>query len=384
MYRSRFRVWKRKHEKTVSDVSVRMRHTSSTTIYTNRANRHVIDRMLQAGESKWYAAHKKRYEQDCIELSAIDNAPPEGQHINNTDMYRFIVEVKRKKKRDQIQCRISSYENREYVSVWSDMTCQLYNKNDNQVGRLVVSNRIIGRPTEQYFIDPDRCSKCKTQYVFNNITNINVCPSCGYTRDVLFISEDNSQDTLVTKDPGTGSVNAAEKTTTDYHYVRSPLYRRYLSQFSTDAPPIPTEIMRVLYKYLSNIHLQNSIRCRPTPVANILRTHGFSKWANMSIRITKVFNGEPVPSIPTDLIERLVHRFDLIFHAASARKQKLPSFDFITNILLRIEGRVDLAQSFALQKTRTVLRKIYKDLSRVIDYIRDKDDTVQWENMPIF
>jgi len=118
---------------------------------------------------------------------------------------------------------------------------------------------------------------------------------------------------------------------------------------------------RVLYRYLSNIHLQNSIRCRPTPVGNILRTHGFPKWANIAIRITKLFNGEPISVLPDALVERLVERFDVIFRESSKRKRKLPSFEFITNILLR---RPDLASSFALYKTRVVLRRIAADLYR--------------------
>jgi len=181
-----------------------------------------------------------------------------------------------------------------------------------------------------------------------------------YNVALLFISEDNSQDVLVTKDPNTGS-SVASKAHSDYHYIRSPLYRRYLGPFGETVPVVPTGVMRVLYRYLSNIHLQNSIRCRPTPVGNILRTHGFPKWANIAIRITKLFNGEPISVLPDALVERLVERFDVIFRESSKRKRKLPSFEFITNILLR---RPDLASSFALYKTRVVLRRIAADLYR--------------------
>jgi hypothetical protein len=190
---------------------------------------------------------------------------------------------------------------------------------------------------------------------------------------------------LVTKDPNTGS-SSVTKATSEYHYVRSPLYRRYLSQFGDDVPVIPTEIMRVLYRYLSNIHLQNSIRCRPTPVGNILRTHGFAKWSSLAIRITKIFNGEPVPVIPKETINRLVERFETIFHEASRHKKKLPSFEFITNILLRIEGRSDLAASFALHKTRSVLRRISAELTSLIENVKLSNNTtsLQWDNVPIF
>jgi hypothetical protein len=117
-----------------------------------------------------------------------------------------------------------------------------------------------------------------------------------------------------------------------------------------------------------------------------LRTHGFTKWSSLSIRITKIFNGEPVPVIPKETIDRLVARFDIIFRVASKQKKKLPSFEFITNILLRIEGRRDLACSFALHKTRAVLRRIAANLTELIQYIQenDPDPLLQWVNVPIF
>lgn len=290
-----------------------------------------------------------------------------------------------KKQLIKLQDEISVYESGQYKTNWDLRTRQLYKRKDQHVARLVLSNSIMGRPTESFFSDPDRCTYCHMFYVFDSVTNVHTCPRCGYTVDTLFISEDNSQDVLVTKDPNTGS-SVLNRQTSDYHYIRSPLFKRYLSQFGEDVPVIPTEIMRVLYRYLSNIHLQNSIRCRPTPVGNILRTHGFAKWSSLSIRITKIFNGEPVPIIPKKTIDRLVERFDTIFREASKQKKKLPSFEFITNILLRIEGRGDLAASFALHKTRSVLRRIANELTGLIDQVRMNavDQSMSWENIPVF
>jgi len=121
-------------------------------------------------------------------------------------------------------------------------------------------------------------------------------------------------------------------------------------------------------------------------MGNILRTHGFPKWANFSIRITKLFNGEPIPVISTPMLDRLVLRFELIFQEATKQRQKLPSFEFITNILLRVEGRPDLANSFALHKTRTVLRRITTDLSKLILAIQKdpRSSELSWVKMPVF
>jgi predicted Zn-ribbon and HTH transcriptional regulator len=371
MYRSRFRCRKDTGQTKEDTLN------TSTTIYTNRSNRYVIDRMLDVGKRKWESSAQETYEESRREIDDLEKC------VINPGLSYF-VDMSRKNKRLKVLHEITaSYESQGHEKKWYFMTNQLYQKSDNHVGRLVLSNRIMGRPTENFYMDPDTCSTCMIFFVFNQVTNIHVCPKCGLTKDVLFISEDKSQDVLVTKDPNTGTSDTI-KPVSDYHYIRGPLYRRYLSQFAADAPVVPISVMRVLYKYLSNVHLQNSIRCRPTPVANILRTHGFPKWANCSVRITKLFNGEPVPCIPIELLNRLVNRFDLIFQEASTRKKKLPSFEFITNILLRVEGRDDLAQSFGLHKTRNVLRRIFTELCDVIRCVSQTSQEFTWDHLPEF
>ena len=375
MYRSRFRTWKKG-----DSVQHANNSKQKTTIYTNRSNCHVIDRMLENGKTKWIEEKTKQYTKNKQELISLTNTPISIPHVGgDTHLSKFVDEMKRSKRIRELKHDICKYESDHHLIEWENMLLHIYNKKDQHVGRLVIANRIMNRPTETFYMDPDKCSTCNEYYSFDNVINVNICKRCGYTVEVLFISEDNSQDVLVNKDPGTGSTQTADKSTTEYQYIRSPLYRRYLNQFSEDVGPIPVEIMRVLYKYLSTIHFQNSIRCRPTPVSNILRQQGFPKWANMSIRISKVFNGEPIPILSRELIGRLVERFEIIFDESSRQKQKLPSFEFITNILLRIEGEIELAQSFALQKTRTVLRKIFNDLSIIIDTIRKRDDKFNWE-----
>jgi predicted Zn-ribbon and HTH transcriptional regulator len=375
MYRSRFRCNKKSATPT--------QRGSKTTIYTNRSNRHVIDRMLDLGKKRHEQLLQTEYATDLTEIERLDNQLVELEMNNRHEITFFTMRRMLEKKHAMLKQRTKVFESGDYLTHWNTKTQQLYKRKDHHVGRLVISNRIMGRPTESFYTDPDKCNKCGVFYTFDNVTNVHTCTQCGFTVDVLFISEDNSQDVLVTKDPNTGS-SVATKPQSDYHYIRSPLYKRYLSQFSENVPVIPTEVMRVLYRYLSNIHLQNSIRCRPTPVGNILRTHGFSKWANLAIRITKLFNGDPIPVIPSEVIERLVLRFDVIFRESSRQKQKLPSFEFITNILLRIEGRPDLASSFALHKTRIVLRRIANDLYKLIEHTKEESSDLTWDNVPVF
>jgi predicted Zn-ribbon and HTH transcriptional regulator len=339
--------------------------------------------MLDIGKKRYEQMGKATYDQDRQASVELETALAEHELSNRGQIDFFTKRRILERKRGTQLDRIKIYQSGEYARRWEAMTRGLYKRKDHHIGRLVISNRIMGRPTESFFTDPDKCKRCGIFYIFDHVTNIHTCTKCGYSIDVLFISEDNSQDVLVTKDPNIGS-SSGSKTPSDYHYIRSPLYKRYLGQFGEDVPVIPTEVMRVLYRYLSNIHLQNSIRCRPTPVGNILRTHGLAKWANLSIRITKLFNGEPIPLIPVEMIDRLVLRFDLIFRESSRQKQKLPSFEFITNILLRIEGRPDLSVAFALHKTRSVLRRIAGDLYKLIDLVKLSDSGLTWDNLPVF
>jgi hypothetical protein len=186
-------------------------------------------------------------------------------------------------------------------------------------------------------------------------------------RFVLFSVDDSSKDVLVTKDPVSGmdvSPDVHQKTTTggpgvsgcEYQYLRIPLYRKYLGQFE-DSVNIPMDVMRILYRYLSNIHLQNSIRCRPTPVGNILKQNGYSKWSNFSVRISKAFNGEPIPILSPDLIDKLSERFGVIFKASIGKKHKLPCFEYLTHVLLLCEKEPNLAESFVLHKSPATNRK---------------------------
>ena len=372
MYRSRFR----------SKSAPYNPNEIRSTMYTNRMNHNVIDRMLDTAKRNYLQSIQSTYLTNLTLLQSLDAelvALEQQTQLMNYFTHKHQLEQRRAAIAKQLRVHSTGRDTRH----WDRMTNALYHKNTDHIGRLVLCTRILGRQTEKFLIDQNRCVHCNVLYTFDNVTNVHVCQTCGRTVDVLFINEDTMSETQYVADMQMTGTSVSKST--EYNYVRSPLYRRYLSQFGEDLPGIPLEVMRVLYKYLSNIHLQNSIRCRPTPVTNILRTHGFTKWAACAMRITKMFNGEPIPMLSLTLIDRLVERFELIFTVATAQKHKLPSFEFITHILLYLEGHADLAQSFVLHKTRVVLRRIAADLYTLIDTV--KTSTTQnlvWENLPCF
>ena len=373
MYKSRFRCRMRKS-------NTYAEQESCTTIYSNRTNHHVIKRMLDTSRIRYMSMHHTSNQANILKLAELQQnsecvmVNSIGYHVRT----RMVED-----RRNELHRSIQAYALGEHETTWDTKTTQLYQRHTDNLEKLVISNNIVGRPVEKFYTDPEKCPLCMVFFVFDHITNINSCTGCGYTTNVLFVTEDNSKDEIVTKDPNACIGPLVVRAVSDYRYIRSPLYRKYLLQFSEDIKPIPIDVMRVLYKYLSNIHLQNSIRCRPTPVSNILRSHGFIQWSSHAIRISKMFNGDPIPMLSPIMINKLVDRFDIIFNESNKLKMKLPSFEFLTNILLRFECRIDLAHSFSLHKSRVVSRRILSDLMNIVNNI-GVDTTYNWSNVPVF
>jgi hypothetical protein len=321
--------------------------------------------MIDVGEKKHNSFLSRECEKNVINLKLLETSSSSAI----SSVRCRIDQVNRERKINRLRRQIREYRSGSSMKYWMLQAKELRQKESSQISRLVYTNRLLGRPPEVYFSDPDRCQGCDSICTFLQWSSQNICLSCGLVRFVLFSVDDASKDILVTKDPmsgvdvsGDSKSNATNHRDTgggpgcEYQYLRIPLYRKYLGQFE-DSVTIPMDVMRILYRYLSNIHLQNSIRCRPTPVGNILRQNGFSKWANFSVRISKSFNGEPIPILSPELIDRLAERFGIIFKASIGTKHKLPCFEYLTHILLLCERRPDLAQSFVLHKSPITNRK---------------------------
>ena len=364
--------------------------------YKNRSNPHVIKRMLSCGQlattrhsstdsEKWSALITDTDHQ----LSALDPG-----HISYGVDRAWLLRA-----RAQYTRSLSSVPHN-MVTMWSQRAAILSatTSTKNNMGRLVMASSLLARPGEVFYSNELCCSECNHPFKFDTKTHVRACVVCGVARKVLFLAEDRSQDSLVAKAPlsiPTTVSPAADHgdgggTKSRSMYLRSPLFRKFLSQFSDDAPVIPVEVMRTLYQYLSNIHLQTSVRCRPTPIAAILRANGHATCAHTSVLISKVFNGEPVPVIPADLIEKIVHRFDIIFHVANRAsqhkaKKKIPPFEFLAHVFLYIEGKRDLAVGFSVHKSRNVLLKTFDQFTSILeDVVKSDINDIVWEPLPIY
>ena len=174
------------------------------------------------------------------------------------------------------------------------------------------------------FIDRDLCTECGTELITLSQESMNICPNtdCGASEHLIYCTSDFIQNTE----------------TKNSQYERGPLYRKYLSQFHEHTLDPPKEVINVVYKHLSRVHMMLSTRVKPTPIAQILRQENLQKWAPMAFRIAKMINQEPIVKLSTEMIDRLVAKFDKInsvFNQTKCKtRKKTMNFEYVTKQML--------------------------------------------------
>jgi hypothetical protein len=147
-------------------------------------------------------------------------------------------------------------------------------------------------------------------------------------------------------------------------------YNTYLLQFAPDACQIPKEVFKLLSMCFASIHVLSSLRCRPVPVQKILKENNRQDLIPHAVRISKLFNAEPIPILPHALIARLVHRWHEIRDAANeipAIKSLPAGFEMLTHVFLLAENRPDLANAFATHKTHNISATQTQRLCQLIE-----------------
>ncbi len=275
-------------------------------------------------------------------------------------------------------------------------------------------------PASECIIDPDRCFECGQPYRAKIATSTNTCLKCRIVQKVIYPAEDNQSDLLSQRNQktpwfsetnlataesgppkkkqcrrnGPSSCNSSSSIPNVHSNVITPsdrrlAYRRYISQFAEDAEDIPEWVFNILYEDFNNIHMLNSLKCRPTSVHNTLKLYSADnenllQYVSQSIRIARIFNAEPIPCFPLPLIEKMVQRFEDVSLCAGSIENfgKLPSFEMLTHMFLRAENRDDLAIIFFLNKA-SVLKTASTKLHQLILACAASDKTkASWENIP--
>lgn len=228
--------------------------------------------------------------------------------------------------------------------------------------------RNINGTVQPKFVNIDNCPQCGTNYTVLATACIVICPNeqCGFTTKHL------------QPEPETDSYEKAATV-----HERGPLYRKFLMQFHPDAPDPTDEVIRVVRHELAKVHTLLPSKVKPTPIAQILRKAHMPKWAALNIRIARIINGQTIPVIPQDLIDRLVHRFVMVtkeftFTSKNQGRSKNMNYGFLTKHFLLMEGEVKLSESFPVHKTRVVLRAAHKRLKGCCRNLQKADDGLFW------
>lgn len=159
-------------------------------------------------------------------------------------------------------------------------------------------------------------------------------------------------------------------------------YATFLRQFSADVSDPPPEVIERVLSQFSMVHMHTNAKIRQPSVSQILRDD-LSQYAFMSLRIVKIVTGQRVPTLPADLIDRMVTRYSHVIQKASdmdddsVKKMLNPSHT--TRQLLYMENRPDLIECFETHKTRDVLLRddiFFKHLCETMD--REKVGDMSW------
>lgn len=221
------------------------------------------------------------------------------------------------------------------------------------------------------FVQTNRCSGCQTDMKVQSEESIMVCPGCKTTRPYLQLATDHvdcdyyAQDTHAHHNRITCAGNLDSMTTQDDSgYPKPSLLRKYLYQFSETVPDAPSEVVEVILRKLSQVHIQGRHKAQPTPIGNILKQHGLKEYSWMSSRIAMDISRQPhqpKATMSKALIERIIERFELMLAALKQKncrkRSKVFNFKFITRVFLQMEGEFALSELFDNHKTRAVLNR---------------------------
>lgn len=164
---------------------------------------------------------------------------------------------------------------------------------------------------------------------------------------------------------------------------RSTQFRRYLSQFLQNGPEIPQDIFQYLFTHFKHNHLHPMVRCKPTPVAAVLKNSPFREFCYMNVKISRIYDGLEVPVISKELLEEMVERYNIIIHLDIGEfyKQKLNSFEFVAALIFFALGRFDLCKLIQQNKNRRFFDFEDDAVQFIVSKAKEANDTIDWSRV---
>ena len=225
-------------------------------------------------------------------------------------------------------------------------------------GKDAILTTILETNTEQNGIaDHTKCSTCHVPLSYNARCNMLVCMTCGTSCPFL---DTRTQEFMVSK-----------------NYRRSPLYSKYLFQFSDQFQPPDSDTMALIRSEIDKLHFNIPEKLRTTTLIQVLRKCKLSAWVSSSVRLVQILQKKDSPRLPADLVDRLLDRFKEVskFFSDNNARKKILSFEYLTNRFMKMEGHHELAKHWKLHKTRDVLLRADRNL-------RACCDALGWEFTP--
>jgi hypothetical protein len=231
--------------------------------------------------------------------------------------------------------------------------------------RQVLYNKIVHAPYSPVYLSPTHCHVCKTGLQRNSSSATRFCPNCLMVTQTI-------KDSI--------SPIISKKTKRSISYNRCVLYRKYIMQFHVDAICIPREVLDTVAQKLFNIHILSRSKCRPTPIATILRETKHSTWVHHSVRISRLLNQQEPILFTQSIIDRLVRRCQLV-ERVTGKNGKFINFDFLTRQFLYMDQEHHLASLITSHKTKLVLERSENRLRAICDILQTStfdDNDMPW------
>lgn len=366
-------------------------------IYASRASEPIIKRRIETRNSAWAKMRQKKnqereelvqkYQHQLKEIESGQSrrTGPALQHTR-----KLMVQTLKK---EVAKCTEEKDKARNKPDTFRRIASGL--RVFGEVGTLVVVNNLVEIAPKLYHIDSDVCQRCGTLFMFDHNTYMRICSHCDVCVPTIFVTEDVSQDVIVSKmntrmsSSSTRGMNIHQSTQPDVasvlpaqegkqpkrageeagHGGRRPqagqvrntqgaaldsakktkiqAYTKFLQQFDSHQEEVPEEVLVLLYKQLSYVHLMSSSKCRPTPVAQILRKYGHQKFVSQVTRICRVFNGQEVPVLTDQVVSNLRSRYEMLLSLGEALDiKRYLSYELLTAVLLNLDGHHHLSQLF--------------------------------------
>lgn len=220
------------------------------------------------------------------------------------------------------------------------------------------------------FVDTSRCKRCMETMVYQASTSLCVCPSCGFSQQIM---QCESSELIEYK-------GRTRKNT----YSRVPLYGKFVKQFSKASDPLDAKTLSSLLKHIRNKHSEYLKVAKPTPIANFLRSERMGSLMHCALRICKTLNAEPVPLFDDPLIDCLCDRFAILSAVLKDMdlkdKKKIMNFEYITKQFLLMEKKKEMADCFLNHKTRDIVVEADLRIFLCCEHINRLLDTYEEKN----